>query len=121
MVGGIGRRLRANVGNAQNLDQKFGKFVHLVGQLVRLIFPLWIAGEKVAVEDLQHGGARTGGDDHVLAQGKAVQYPLGKLPGQPGEAGIEEGLPAASLVFGEVHRYALPPQYPNRADAHLRV
>ena len=80
-----------------------------------------VVGEQVVIEDPHHCAAGAGGDYDVVVAGQGAEGAGGQASGLVGEPGVVEGLAAAGLVGGEVHRDSATPEGAHHADAHFGV
>ncbi len=111
---------RADIFDAGDFEQETRKLPDARLERVGFGEELGIVLEDVGKMMRDHRRARTGGHHDVFRIAKDIQEMPGDFPRFVRIAGIECGLAAAGLRFGEIDRIAQPLQHLSDGDADLR-
>ena len=115
------RQARAQVANAEAIDEEFAEFPGDAGGLAGALLPDGVIGEELWIVVAQHGCAAAGRRDDHFGVCEGAQKLAPDAARIVMEAGIEAGLAAAGLRLREAHVKAQVLKHLDDGDAAARV
>ena len=117
MEGDFLRKARAQIGDAEDIHEKFGEF-HDAFSHVR---DLRVIGEKVLKKHTAHRGTGTGRADDPIVRSEGLREDAHDFPRLIPRAGVERGLTAAGLAGRKIDPDAEPVEDLHHRDRGMRI